>query len=306
MAKRPYAAGAFAMTIDGTGGGFIGFVSKIGGGKMGTTMSSHQQGPRNLQVKQAGNLKYDAFSVDVGMGMARGMYEWINQSLDMQWVAHNGSIHSLNQNYRSQFIREFYDALITEVTFPTLDANTENNVYMTLKLDPREIKFRPGDNNEYLGEEGPSQKDWVSSNFRLRLGDLPCANVMKIDSFTWKQNVISHAIGDARCYEKIPSKVEVPNLKIEISMSDVDQWADWAEVWLAGGDTETAKHLNGELEILNPSRTKTLATLKLDRVGLISAQCVDAEANSDKPAAFAVEVYVEDLRFEGLQAGTDA
>ena len=70
------------------------------------------------------------------------------------------------------------------------------------------------------------QKQWLCSNFRLRIGKLPCTRVSKVDSFTIKQGIKENTVDAVRAAPPgaTPSNSES---KITFSALMVGPWQDW-------------------------------------------------------------------------------
>ena len=97
---------------------------------------------------------------------------------------------------------------------------------MTVKITPETINYLAGSGAPLDTLIAPSTKKWLCSNFRFDLDPLPCGRVAKIDSFTWKMAVTKDECGGFRVPTIHPSKVEVPNLKVTVSMADIGPWQD--------------------------------------------------------------------------------
>jgi hypothetical protein len=67
-------------------------------------------------------------TVEIGMGMDPEVYEWIRTAFDGTHITKNIEIHAIDFEGTSQSVHEFTDALITEVTLPTLDASSKDLV----------------------------------------------------------------------------------------------------------------------------------------------------------------------------------
>lgn len=293
---RSYTGGRFMLDIDGQ---VAGFIKKMSGGTIKGEVATHNLGPDIYQKKHLSTIAYDPFTVEVGTGMSKGFYEWIQASFDKGHVTKSGMLVAADFDYNAKSAREFMNAYISEVTFPALDGSSKEPAYMTIKFDPETIFYSPGDGNKLQGNlDASAQKKWLCSNFRFNLGDLPCTRVAKIDSFTWKQGVIKDEVGAFRSPTKHAAKVEVPNLKLTISMADIDPWAQWHKSFVIDGKCTDTDELTGSIEFLGPDLEEVLGTISLDHVGIISLEQAAAEANKEEVARFTVELYVESMRFE--------
>ena len=169
---------------------------------------------------------------------------------------------------------------------------------MTVKFDPEKIRYEKRGGEKLTGEAAAVQKKWLCSNWEFQLGSLPTARVAKIDSFTWKQSVIKDEVGQFREATKHPAKVEVPNLKVTISMADVEAWQTWHRNFVIDGLCSEGDELEGSITFLGPDLKEPLAEIQLFNVGLISLQQAKQEANKEEVARFEVELYVEKMTFD--------
>ncbi len=292
---RSYTAGRFALDIDGQ---IAGFIKSVTGGNIKGNVATHQLGPDNIQKKHIATIEHEPFTVEVGMGMTRGFYDWIRASFDKAHVTKSGEVIAADFDYQAQSARVFTDAHLAEVTIPALDGSSKDAAYMTLKIDPERIRYEKRSNEKLNGKIGTATKKWLCSNWRFELGSLPCQRVAKVDSFTWKQSVIKDEVGAFREATKHPAKVEVPNLKLTISSADIEEWRQWHQSFVIDGKCADSDELTGSLTFLGPDLKEELATIQFDHVGIISLQAAKAEANNESVSRFEVELYCEEMKFE--------
>lgn len=298
--ERTYTGGRFAFLVD--GGEMLGYVKKLEGLNIKAEVGTHQLGPSLIQKKNITTISYEDGTVEIGMGMSKGMYEWIRAAFDMAHVSKSGEVHAVDFDMNSKSIREFRDAQITEVTMPALDGSSKDPAYMTVKFKVEEVIYRKGTGSKVAGKIAPATKKWLCSNFRFELGSLPCTRVAKIDSFTWKLALAKDEVGSFRIPTLHPCKVEVPNLKLTISMADYEPWADWHRSFLIEGNCGEDAELTGSITYLAPDLKEELGRIDLMNVGIISMQNASNEANKEEVARFQVECYVEQMKFEYLVA----
>jgi hypothetical protein len=110
-----------------------------------------------------------------------------------------------------------------------------------------------------------------------------------------KQKIKKDKSGVARRSKKYPSIIEVPNLKLSISMADIQPWEQWYHSFIVGGKREDV--LNGAITFLGPDLKDELARFDLQNVGIISMKLAKQEANKEEVARFEVELYVEQMKF---------
>lgn len=297
--ERSYTAGRFLLDL---GGDMAGYVKSVSGGNAKGEVAVHQLGPENIQKKHLATIVYEPFTVEVGMGMTKGFWSWIESSFKKQFESKSGEIVAANFDYEPQSARVFTDALVSEVTIPALDGSSKEPAYMTIKFDPEKITYEKRGGGKLNAKIANTTKKWLCCNWKFELGDLPCARVAKIDSFTWKQAVIKDEVGMFRAPTKHPAKVEVPNLKLTISMADSQKWADWHRTFVLEGKCADTDELTGGLTFLGPDLDEELARIDFDHVGIISMQEAKKEANKEEVARFEVELYIEEMSFKSYTA----
>jgi hypothetical protein len=293
--SRSHTAGRFALDIAGYN---VGFLKKFSGMAMEADVVANDLGPDNIQKKHVANIKWTAGKATVGIGMGKGMYDWIKQSFDKSYEPKNGSFVNGDFNYKAQSRLDFEDALITSVTVPKLDGSSKDAAYFDIEFEPERVRWSKGGGEDIRSKIGPKQKAWLCSNFRVELGDLPCQRVASVDSFTWKCSIAPDQVGLFKEPTKHPAKVTVPDLKLSISAADHQAWADAAKKWFIDGEHLEENEMNGRIVFLDPDMKTELGEVTLLNVGFKKFSKDDFEANAEKIARFSVELYVEKMEFK--------
>jgi hypothetical protein len=293
---RTYTAGRFVLDIDGYN---VGFMKKFEGLNMEAEVVSNDLGPDNLQKKHVAGIKWTPGKASIGIGMGKGMYEWIKAAFDKGHITKNGTLTSADFDYKAQSQLTFFNALITGVTVPKLDATpgSSSAAYFDIEFEAEQVRWAKGGGEVIKGKVGPKQKAWLSNNFRLTMGSLPCNRVSTIDSFTWKCSVAPDHLGIFREPTKHPAKVTTPDLKFSISYADHQAWADAARKWFVDGNHLESDEMNGLIEFLGPDMKTVLGSIELVGCGFKKFGADAAEANSEKIKRFNVEMYCEGMRF---------
>ena len=194
--ERAYTAGRFAMDLGGT---FAGWISSIEGGHATSDVVVEKLGADKNQQKHIAGVKYEDITVACGTGMSKAFYKWIQASLRPQARAQDGAIITADYDYKEQSRLNFFNALITEVGFPALDAASKDAAKMTIKFAPEYTRMqakarRPTVAGKYAIGKG-EQKKWLPVELppedrRPRRG---CTRVNKIEAITVKQKVVEDA-----------------------------------------------------------------------------------------------------------------
>jgi hypothetical protein len=293
--QRSHTAGRFSLEIDGYNAGFL---KKFSGMAMEADIVSNDLGPDNVQKKHVSNIKWTPGKATVGIGMGKGMYDWIQAAFDKGYMTKNGAFTSADFNYKAMSRLDFMNALITGVTVPKLDGSSKDAAYFDVEFEAEQVRWTKGGGEDIRGKIGPKQKAWLCSNFRVEIGSLPCSRVATVDTFTWKCSVAPDQIGIFREPTKHPAKVTVPEIKLSISSADHDPWAQAAKKWFVDGHHLEGDEMTGRIVFLDPNMTDEIGEIELQNVGFKKFSDEDSEANSEKIKRFNVELYVEKMRFK--------
>ncbi len=293
--QRSHTAGRFVLDI---GGVQVGYLKKFSGCGMEADIVTNDLGPDNIQKKHVATIKWAPGKATVGIGMGKGLYDWIKLSFAKSYEPKSGSFVSADFNYKAQSRMDFQSALITSVTVPKLDGSSKDAAYFDIEFDPEQVRWSKGDGKDIRANIGAKQKAWLCSNFRVEIGGLPCARVASVDSFTWKCSVATDQVGIFREPTKHPAKVTVPDIKLSISQADYAPWAEAAKKWFVDGHHLEGDEMNGRIVFLDPTLGKEIGEVALHNVGFKKFSKDDFEANSEKIARFSVELYVEKMDFK--------
>ncbi len=274
--KRSYSAGRFALTLD--GGESVGYLKSVKG----------------LPGKSSGSTP---ITMEIGMGMGKGMIDWVNLSFKSKHVPKTGVIHACNAKYESMATRELINMHITEIKFPSLDGSSKDPCYMTIKITPERIRYKQGDRSVVSGEVGDKHKDWLAANFRVEVGGLPAKRVTKVESFSIKQKVLRTRSGPRRTAARHPAKLEIPNLKLTISAADIGPWQKWHRSFVIDGKCAPRSELTGSITFLDPSMTKELGRLDIGGVCVRSIRPM-RKTKKKAPAQFIAELSVGKMRLK--------
>ncbi len=291
---RTYVAGKFALDIDGYN---VGFLKSFDGLGMSGEVVANDLGPDNLQKKHIANIGWTPGKAKIGIGMGKGMYDWIRASFEKGHITKNGTLTAADFDYNAQSQLSFYNALITKVGFPKLDGASKEAAYFDVEFDAEQVRWAKAGGERIKGNVGPKQKAWLCSNWRLSIGSLPCQRVGTIDAFTWECKVASDQIGTFREYTKHPAKVTTPDLTFTVSYADFQPWADAAKKWFVDGEHLEEHEMTGVLEMLDPTMKQPIGQIEFLNLGFKKFENEPLEANSEKIKRFKVTMYCEGMRF---------
>jgi len=188
---RSYSSGQFELTIDGHQS--TAFIKSVDGGFARATVADDPAGGTERRVKHIATVEVEPISVEVGMTGSGDVLKWIQGSWNRQWSRRNGEISHANFDLRETYRHEFFDALITDATFPALDATSKDGGFLKFKFQPETIRTtNKGGSEEGRGSgdrirarvgQQVKQKLWSPSAFRFCFDGLDeMAYVNKIES----------------------------------------------------------------------------------------------------------------------------
>lgn len=296
--KRSYTAGKFALDLDGD---FAGWIQSVEGGQASADVVVEKVGADLIQHKHIAGVKYEDISVNCGTSMSKSFYEWIQASLDHQVKRVNsGAIITADFNMKEVGRLNFFQALITEVGFPALDASSKEAAKMTVKFAPEYTRQQAKTGGAVQSQLGKGQqKKWLPSNFRLQIEGLDdaCRHVNKIEGLTIKQKVVENPVGELRDYQKEPAHIEFPNLVITSSEAYADKVYQWHEDFVIKGNNDNSKEKTGSLTYLS-SDLKELFTLEFYGLGIFKLTPEKVEAGSENIRRVKWELYCEQIKFK--------
>ena len=266
---RSYVTGNFALSLDGFN---CGLIQKFEGGDI----------EGELVPQPGGQVWSNDLEVQMGISMAQPVKDWIDASLAMNYMRKNGELKAADFKRQVRHIREFRDALLTEITFPACDGAAKDAAFLTLKLSPGEVRDLDGDGSMLDAPVAAEEETLNRSDFRFTIEGLEtaCAKVSKVNALTIKQTTARDKIG-------------ATNLEITLPEEHAEPFLRWHEDFVINGNNEEEKHKSGSLEYLNQTRQKELLTLTFSGLGIYKVAA--ATNNEDKIASVTVEMYCENI-----------
>ena len=255
----------------------------VDGGLIRASVATIREGTQPVARKQISGMQYEPFRIRTGLSMSKALMDWIKGAATGTFARKNGSIAVLNIENKVQSYRNFRNALIEEITVPSLDATSSAAAFLTVTIKPEEITYAKGDNAAIRIAVGAAQKAWIASNFAVRVGQLPCARTSKVESFAMRRSMAG----------QMPI-VDYPNLKLTISDVDMDQWQSWFTDFVVNGNNDQAKELQGSIDFLSPAR-EVIGSVELSQIGIFALEPEKSTAGTAAVARFSVELYVEKM-----------
>jgi hypothetical protein len=292
--ERSYGAGSYVLTIDESPA----IVKTVSGGSPTADVVEIAMGPEKLSKKTISNLKYDNIKLSVGMSMGQAMIDWLNSFLDNKHIRKQGFITYGDFDKKARGYMDFRDGLLTSFTVPACDAGGKDSGNFDIEIAIEESINRKGDAADLKGIVNVKQKAFLTSNFRLTIGDLPCGRVNKIEALAFTCKVQEDAVGQVRIQTKEPTAMSTPNLVVTYSAADEAPWDQWFDDFCIKGNNGDDKELSGSIEWLDPSTKGTIATLEIQHIGIFKLESDAATAGADSIRRKKASMYFEGARFK--------
>jgi len=285
--REPVSSNVF-LTLDGVK---CGPVRRADGGFVRGEVVTVAGGSDVIPKKGIGSVQYEPFVVDVGLAMEPPVYDWVAESWKADLIRKTGSLVTADYKLEAKQEREFLNALLTETTFPVLDASAKDPGFLTLKFEPELTKDKSAAGKQ--NGVGAKTKQWLRSGFRLQIDGLDCTKVSKIESFSVKRAVVVEAIGDLPKPGLQPGRLEFPNLQITLSEVSAKTWFDWLEDFVIKGNSDQSNERSGTIQLLAADAKTELGRIKLFGLGIFRIATPTAGGGGDKVKRVTAELYCE-------------
>ena len=287
---RSYTSGHFFFNLDGVKAGFL---ESAAGGDAVADVVAEPAKPGTLGKKHIANVRYEEIRIALGLDLDAALYEWIQASWAMSYARKDGSIVTGDATFQAKTELEFFQALVTETTFPALDAGSKDAGHMTVKLAPEYTRARKA-SGKLTPPAARVQKKWLPANFRFELSGLDCSKVSRIDSFTIKQTAATDDLGERRDVLKEPAGVEFPNLRVTLAEVSAQTWHEWHEDFVIKGNCGDDQEKEGAIVLLAPDLKAELARITLHHVGIFALRRVPQTTTQQVPRLVA-DLYCEQM-----------
>lgn len=251
--------------------------------------------------KHAGNVKVEEITFTCGSSMTEPFYEWLQGSIRYEHERKEGSIVTANYDFKEIVRTNFYEALITEIGLPAVDAASKDACKFTIKMAPEwsEVKYSGGTQSMLPApKDTEKQKRWQAANFRFNVDGMDTRKVNKVEGLTIKQNVVDNAIGERLIFQKEPAQIDFPNVVFTIPEVDAAPWYKWYDDFVTKGKSDPANEKNGHLEYLKPDVSGIIFTVDFFGLGIIKFTPDKLESSSEKVRNVKIEMYCERMDFK--------
>jgi phage tail-like protein len=291
--RRAYSAAHFLLELDDSE--VAGFFRSVDGGGVKAEILTYQSGRDASLWRQLATPTHEDITIEVGMSMSDTFYRWLEGFFNGQVERKSGAIVAADFHYKERARREFEDALISELRFPSLDATDNSACTMGVTIVPERLRFARGEMRSlepYIGST--TQKLWTPANFSFRLDGFEdaCRRITKVEGFSIRQEIHEYHVGHLRESLRVPGMLEIPNLKF--SLPEVDAWPiiDHFTKHVIEGQPQAAARHDGTIE-MRDHHGDELCTITLGGVDIADVSPDKSDASSDEIKLVNVEIAVE-------------
>ena len=286
---RTYAAGRFALVLDGVA---CGFLQSVAGGAVAGEVITVRGPAGSFDEKHLGGVRYEELELQLDLSLDNLVYDWISASLKGSVNRRNGSIVAIGPTGSPVSEREFSHGLVTEVTIPTLDAASKDPAYLMVKIAPEVTRLKKGF-AAVVKSPTARQKPWLPANFKLEIDGLVTTQVSKVDALTVKQSVTRDDVGARRDVLKELGRLEFPNLRVTLSEKGSETWAAWFDDFVVKGNNDSAKERNGRLTFLAADLKTPLGAVSFFNLGIFRLEPEPQQAGAETIARLVADLYCE-------------
>jgi hypothetical protein len=293
MALATRSVDRFGLDLDGMN---VGIVHSAKGGTPSADVVTEQPGADGIMHKHIAGVKYEDITVICGTGMSKGFFEWLADTFDRKPSLKDGAIVRADTNLVERERLSFYHGLVSEIGFPALDGASKDAAYLTVKILPEYTRRVVGQKGKLTGSGLKAQKQWLLSNFRLKIDGLDCTRVTKIDAITLRQAVAGSPVGEVRDLQNEPGHLELPNLVVTLPEGYAESFYEWLEDFVIKGNSGPGAEKHGTLEYLSSNLQDVYFTLTFRNLGIF--KLTRLPSGEDAVGSVRAEMYCEEISFQ--------
>ncbi len=208
------------------------------------------------------NADVQVFAARIPLPLTPSVSSWLAEFFTGVRPRRDGTIVLCSTDHKPCEERSFYDALVSEVSFPAGSGDSKDATFINVKWVAETISNLPKDAGSPNNPPPVNQPTFLPTAFKLSLDGAPISAVMSVDGITIKQSNVRDDIGEARDTPlDPPSKIAYP-LRITIT-------GDFThEDFAINGNNEPEQHKTASITYLNPVLGGDLLTLNLHTMGI--------------------------------------
>lgn len=258
-------AGMAVLVLDGVA---VGAVQRVEGGEPFATVITTTGTPGSpIEKKHVGLVDIQPIQISFGLDVDARLFDWIAEWLEGRQTAKDGSLVFSDNNLKIAARLDFSRAIITGLSWPTLDAGAKDSLAITLTIQPEATARRAGGEVVTLT---PSKRKNVGVNcFRFALGALDASRIESVQMPAVTTRTQLDPIGQGRQPMRTVGPMVVSNLTLTLPSAHAEPYFDLADRFLMQGHATDADELTARVDLLALDGRKVLLTVVLGNVGVV-------------------------------------
>jgi tail tube protein gp19 len=305
MPLTPTSAGAsqYLLELDGVVCGAVRSVK--GGSATADVIGQVTRGPMGATKKGLGPPRYEPIELEVPFGLDDRFYKWVGETWGGKPRAHDGALTMVTLDGAVLARREFFQALITSVTIPKLNASSKDAVLLTVELTPERTRDVPVA-DDAQAPKSPARKKVAASkrNFSVEIDGLECRDVAIVDALTAAGKGAADALAAEREPRIVGTSIDFPSVRLDLSARHAGTWRDWFGSFVLEGKNGDGAEKNGRIRLLTNDLKTTIATVELHGLGIYRLDDDWTAAEVAASRRITVELYCERMSFSLGETGS--
>lgn len=223
-----------------------------------------------------------------------------------RWISAMGSdrrdasaIRVLRADANSKLVEDISlsECVLTELRFPECAATNKNTFTVEAEFQPEIIKFNKASGT--LSQAIGSTKRWMSENYALRFGALPCQRVSRIGPFSIKRILSEDTFTGREVTLRQNDRIRHSTLDITVSAADEGPWRTLLDKLLHAGTGSIEQ--TATLDFFDQTMKTVVGSFSFDVVGL-TAYKFGSGAATDQIQSFSVSLALASVKFKAAHA----
>jgi len=276
------------------------YLRSCDGGMLKAASTEEPMGSHRMRDRHTSTREIEPLSLDFGLSGAKWVLQAAANVLGTgKHQRYNGAVVHADSNFVEQYTLGFKYALLTELTFPKLDAKSKEFASIKAKLQPEEVDFEIAEGGKMLPGTVDKQKMWLTSAFRLTLDGYKEAThwATSVEALTLKIGAKAYQLGAHKTPLYNPTKIEMPKLSFTVPLIHAAPLVAWFKqtVQHESGKADDKYQTTGSLEFLDSTRTKTVYEIGFDGVGIEACTVLKTDANQEGTKLMKFDCYVTSI-----------
>jgi phage tail-like protein len=233
--------------------------------------------------KYVGYTRYQDMILECRTGMSQDFYQWAASVSKKSYSRKSGAVIELDQSFKPLSRMEFYNALISSVVLPALDAGSNALGNLIVKIRPEYTRYKsPVEGQAGVGLAGHA-KHWTVNNFMLQISGLEdaCRSTRTVNSLSFGQSIVADTRNTIE-----PGQIQVSDLVVQIAALRAGPVYQWFNDYITKGSIGVESKKNGTVSYLTPNFSSSYFDVSL--VGLTPVSMTGTLGHTTAPMTFSM------------------